>query len=379
MLNLRIRNIKYTLILIALLAFSFKSIASDRKFTIGIILGNPSSAASSYDQEKLCIFEPMAVELHRKNQHVKFLFAYNQHSILGTVKATQDLISQQVDLVLLPLISSQALAAKEILEAHNIPFLTSGTLDRLITDTSMSLSTMPSNKAQVRALVKYAHQYFNQATFLTLTNIADPYSTSMSSSFSAALYQLNPRQKIHHYEFVHFDAEAVMSATQGIEVIFAPLYNPHIAHLYAALAKRDKKIIILGPDSIGARHEFFSIIGESSEHINLAFIKNWDNIVKGPNKDKFMAIQKTYCAHAHTAPSFENIYSFDLMKLLESVINNERYLTKANVIARLKHSHYISVLDGEKYQFNDAGFNKKTLYLSQISGTSTILSKLAGN
>ncbi|NQZ32263.1 MAG: ABC transporter substrate-binding protein [Oceanospirillaceae bacterium] len=378
MLNLRIKSIKYTLILIALLAFSYKSIASDRKFTIGIILGNPSSAASSYDQEKLCIFEPMAVELQRKNQHVRFHFAYNQHSILGTVKATQDLISQQVDLVLLPLISSQALAAKEILEAHNIPFLTSGTLDRLITDTSMSLSTMPSNQAQVRALAKYAHQYFKQVTFLTLTDIADPYSTSMSSAFSAELYQLNPRQKINHYEFVHFDAETAMSATQGIEVIFAPLYNPHIAHLYAALAKRDKKIIILGPDSIGARHEFFSIIGESSEHINLAFIKNWDNVVKGPNKDKFMAIQKTYCAH--TAPSFENIYSFDLMKLLESVINSERHLTKANVIARLKRSHYISVLDGEKYQFNDAGFNKKSLYLCEISGKSTILlSKLAGN
>lgn len=361
-----------------LLGFPVFGFANDTVFKIGIILGNPPEASSSSNQEKLCIIEPMAIELLKKNPHIKIIYAYNNRSFLGTVKATQELLSQNIDLVLLPLISSQALAAKEILDVHKIPFLTSGTLDNLITDASISLSTLSSNQAQANALAKYANQHFKQAKILTLTNIADPYSTAMSSAFIAKLYQLDTNQKIRDYEFVHFDTDAILSAMQDIDVIFAPLYNPDIAYLYAALAKRDKPITIIGPDSIGARHEFFSVIGESKSHINLIYIKNWDNTVKGPNKNKFMAMQKSYCIN--NKASFLNSYSFDLMSLLGSVVNTEKFNSRKNIVQGLKNSNYINVLDGVKYQFNDNGFNNKPLYLYQVSDKSIkLLTKLYGN
>jgi len=358
--------------------FSGLTHARHASFTIGIILGNPASSASSYDDEKLCIIEPLEIDIQRQHHQLKFVRVYNYQSIVGTVVATQQLLAHNVDLVLLPIISSQAKAAAAILEQHKVPFLTTGSLDSLISDPANSLSIMPANRTQAKALAKFTYRKFKRAKILTIADISDPYSVSMRDEFKQSLYQLNPSQNISDFEFADFNATKIAAIAQHIDVIFAPIYNPDIAYLYAALAKYNKVISIIGPDSIDARHEFFSIIGQSSQHVELAFIKNWDAIIKGPNQLSFTALQKTYCENAQ--PSFENSYSYDLMNLLQTVFAENKNIDKSNIIRHIKSSQYINVTDGVKYQFNARGFNNKPLYLCKIAGKSSVLlTQLAGD
>jgi len=366
----------YRLAVLFLLGLSLPSSALTREstdsFTVGIILGQKNNLTGTLTNEKMCILKYAANNYSQIDKKVNFIFKKNSQTVVGTAEAALSLIKSNADLVLIPLLSHEAVVASRILTEAKIPFVTTATSVSVIAKNSYGLSTMPSNQHQANLLANLYQKEYKDTKIHVVTNSSNESSKSISKLFISRILTDNPNAEIVQHTFTRQNIKGIASQIEDDEVVAAFLYNPNIAILYTALSQRDKKIHILGPDSIGARKKFFSIIGTTSDKITLQYLKNWDQVVKGPNKKRFIPIFKTYCDEKQS--TFLTAYSFDLINLVLSEMDK---LKKADgpmsIINILENSDYVTVMDGQKFNFDKNGYNKKNMYIYHIENNSSKL------
>ncbi|KXO12827.1 transport protein [Moritella sp. JT01] len=348
---------------------------STESFTVGIILGQKNNLTSTSNNEKMCILKYVTDNYSQMGKKVNFIFVENFRTVVGTAKAALSLIESNVDLVLIPLISREAIIASRIFTEAKIPFVTTATSVSIIAKNSYGLSTMPSNQHQANLLADLYQKEYPDSKIHVVTNSSNESSKSISKIFSARILTDNPNAEIIQHSFTRQNIKGIASQIEDGEVVSAFLYNPDIAILYIALSQRDKKIHILGPDSIGARKEFFSIIGTTSDKVTLQYLKNWDHTVKGPNKKRFIPIFKTYCGEKQS--TFLTAYSFDLINFVLSEMDNlKKADSPMSIIKILKNSDYVTVMDGQKFNFDKNGYNKKNMYIYHVKDSQAKLDDL---
>lgn len=350
------------------LAVAFNIHASEvAQYKIGIIVGNTTQNSSRSNIEKMCILKSMGDSLKNTHSNVEVVFAENNRSARGSVQAAQKLIDNDVDLVLLPLLSKEAKAAADFLTPAGIPFVTSATAMNVIQDTQLGLSIMPSSLYQSELL---AHYYLSKKHSKPLHIIrakSNPYSLEIASEFLRLVLEEQPSLDVTIHDFSSDSKSQIVKQIQSGDTIFAPLFNPHIALLYHELDTSNKtQISILGPDSIGGRKEFYDLIEHVSPDITLRFLKNWNVKIKGPNSKLFSSYAQTYCAA--NPNSFLSTYSYDLIKLVETELPKLTKLTERNqAISVLRQSNYLTVMDGQPILINNTGHNRKPMYLFEVS------------
>lgn len=338
-------------------------------YTIGVVVGKNKSKTSTSNQEKMCIFRTVASSVQMRHPDVKVMFVENDRTVVGSALAAQKLIDNQVDLALLPLLSHEAEAAVELLMDANIPYMTTATARRVIKPGSFGLSTMPSNMEQAELLAKYYIKNHSGNKIYVVTDPGRPYSRSIADMFVRAVNELQPETEILRRTYHPLRVQTLATQIKEGEVVFAALYNPHIASLYLALAENDSKpITILGPDSVGGRQEFFEIIGQSVNHVSLKFIKNWDRHLKGENQNELSQIVDAECPNGKN--TFLTTYSFDLINVAMAQIDKIKQTSSpAATIMHLKESPFVTTMDGERMHFSKDGYNQKNLYLYEVAGT----------
>lgn len=338
-------------------------------YTIGVVVGKNKSKTSTSNQEKMCIFRTVADFVRMRHPDVNVMFVENERSVVGSALAAQKLIDKQVDLALLPLLSHEAEAAVELLMDANIPYLTTATARKVIKPDSFGLSTMPSNMEQAELLAKYYIKNHSGNKIYVVTDPGRPYSISMADMFVRSVNAQQPETKIVRRTYHPVRVKTLATQIEEGEVVFAPLYNPHIASLYLTLAeKASKPVTILGPDSVGGRQEFFELIKHSVDHVSLKFVKNWDGQLKGENQDELARIVDTECPNGKS--TFLTTYSYDLINAVMAQIDKIKQASSpAATIKQLKESPFVTTMDGERMNFSKDGYNQKNLYLYEVAGT----------
>ncbi|WP_175561603.1 ABC transporter substrate-binding protein [Vibrio aerogenes] len=321
----------------------------------------------------MCILRHVANNAAKKNPDINFIFAENDRSAVGSMNAAFTLVKQHADLVLLPLISHEAGPAAQILSDAHIPFITTATSLSVLKPAFHGLSTMPSSREQARALAIYYMNNFRGRRIHVVINPAKEYSVSVARLFTQEVILHSPETKITEQEFSPQRASRIAKSVTGNEIVFAALYNPDIAILYTALtADKKRETTIIGPDSIGARKEFFAIAGKAREQVQMQYLSNWDHRVKGPHADDFNAYLKAFCNDKK--PTFLTVYSYDLIHLvLAQLPQLRRAESPSDTINILRQSPYITVMDGKKMKFTAPGYNQKNLYLYRIKDNHTEL------
>ncbi|WP_394144454.1 ABC transporter substrate-binding protein [Vibrio atypicus] len=357
------------LMLLALGAgMSFQAHAKENHpYKVGIIIGQTTENSSRSNMEKMCIFKSTTNSLQNQYPNVDFIFVENNRSASGSVEAALKLINNDIDIVLLPLLSKEAEAAADFLTPAGIPFVTSATAMNVIKDTQLGFSIMASNLYQAELL---AHYYLSQTTREPLHIVrskSNRYSVEIAGEFLRLVLEKRPDLKVTVHDFSTNSMPKIVEEIQSGDTIFAPLFNPHIALLYHELDLNDKEnLSILGPDSVGGRKEFYDIIEKVSPNITLRFLKNWNGETKGPTKELFGSYANTYCSA--NPNSFLSAYSFDLIKLIESELQQLTKLkSKKQALHVISQSNYLTVMDGQAISINNTGHNRKPMYLFEVS------------
>ncbi|WP_425665987.1 ABC transporter substrate-binding protein [Vibrio tubiashii] len=336
-------------------------------YKIGVMVGHTSKNSSKSNTEKICILKSTTDTLTNTSRDISVIFVENNRSASGSAQAALELIDKDVDIAVLPLLSKEAEAAAAFLTEAKIPYITSATAMEVIKDTSLGLSIMPSNLYQAEVLASYYLAQNSMNTLHIVNAQANRYSTEVSKEFLRLVLTQNPEIDVQVHQFTFESQKEIAQKIESGDVIFAPLFNPHIASFYHELAATDKeRLTILGPDSIGGRKEFYDIIEQVSPNISVKFLKNWDGEVKGPNEKLFNSYANTYCPFEYT--SFLSAYSFDLIQLIESQIDQLSTLQdKKQAISVLKSSKYKTAMDGKSIDISNTGHNKKPMYLYQVT------------
>lgn len=370
---LGMKNINKTHILLILILalLNMKSYA----FTIGVIVGQKSSVSSTSNAEKMCILKNMYEDARRENRDIKILFEENDRSARGSVEAALKLVNEKADIVLLPLISNEAEPAADILMRNRIPFLTTATSESVIKNNKLALSLLPENSHQANLLVAYYLKSYQGRRVHVVTDASSHYSIKMGKMFIQKLVERRPDvqfdEHVLRFRDFNFNDVSNVSFLHDGDVIFAPLFNPQIAMLYTWLSGLGvKNISIIGPDSIGARSEFYDIVGDLHENVNLYFLKNWNGELKGPYKNTLNSYVRTYCPDKKS--TFVTTYSFDLINTILQNYSALKDVRGEKLISLLRQVHYITAMDGSIYHFGETGYNKKPMYLYKASNKGNI-------
>lgn len=333
---------------------------------IGVIVGSLNAESSPSNAEKMCILKNLSSDVSQNSGEIDFVFVQNQRSAKGTADATMELLVQDVDIVLLPLISKEAQIASRILTQFNTPFITSASSTEVIKDKKFGLSIMPSNRIQAELLARYFMTDINQDSIHILRNTGDQYSSTIAAQFEHSLMKLNPDIKVHNANYKSTTLDSFITGLKDGDVVFAPLFNPHIAMLYSAAVSSQKQITIIGSDSVGGRSEFYDVVDKFSDKVSLVFVKNWNGEIKGPNSRDLLAYVKAYCPKDES--TFLTTYAYDMLRLVTDESDNLNNLqTKADAIQVLRSSRYVTSMDGEVMNFDDSGYNYKPMYLYKIT------------
>ncbi len=333
---------------------------------VGIVVSSLNAESSPSNVEKMCILKNLSSSVSQSSQHLDFVFVQNKRSAKGTADAVMELLVKDVDIVLLPLISKEAQIASRILTQFNTPFVTSASSTEVIKDHKLGLSIMPSNRIQAELLARHFVRSHKQDNIHILRYSGDQYSSTIASQFVHALMKLNPDTKIFNADYKLTSMNKFMRTLKDGDVVFAPLFNPHIAMVYTAAVASQKQITILGTDSVGGRSEFYDVVEEFSDKVNLKFVKNWNGDVKGPNSRDLRAYVKAYCPKDES--TFLTTYSYDLLRFVIDESSRLNKLTsKSDAINVLRSSGYITTMDGSPMNFDEAGYNYKPMYLYKIT------------
>ncbi|NOI26372.1 ABC transporter substrate-binding protein [Vibrio mediterranei] len=282
-------------------------------FKVGVIIGQLTNKTSTSNYEKLCIMN--SVIRNDELGDLEFVFKDNNRSAYGSAVAAKALIEDDVDLVLLPLISQEAIAASKILLENNIPYITTATSREVVPDSSLGLSMFTSNDEQIHRMVELYLRRYKGKEIVIIYDPANKYSVESKDSFIKETYKLYDLPKIEMTTLSVQDSNSVDELKNKENyVIFAPLYNPYIATLYSKLTKFNRDVIMLGTDSVGVRKEFFQIINRTSDKVNFSFVRNWDGKGYGNDYKRLKSFLKTFCDNQE--PTFLSMYSYDLIKMI---------------------------------------------------------------
>ncbi|WP_428241754.1 ABC transporter substrate-binding protein [Gynuella sp.] len=326
---------------------------------IGVMFGGISErAADASSIEKLCIVESI-----QERSGVTFRIYENHRSRIGSVTAAQKMVEDGVDLALLPLISDEAIAAISVLKEAHIPYLTSATSDSVIKTPKEGLSLFPRNNDQAEALAQFYLERYPSRPLAVITDASSAYSKQLSAQFMSQLKIMNASVAVTEHNVVG-DSLLKLPDLSGY-VVFAALLNPKIALLYRQL-RDDGNVILIGPDSIGARKEFIEIVGPSIDNngTRMVFLKNWDGEVRGQYKDDFWAAFYQRCSK-QSHPTFVNAYVYDMVSL---AVEWGRSRTTEGPLAVLAHSHRPSIFDGQPIVFSESGYRRKHYFFYEYSG-----------
>lgn len=296
------------------------------------------------------------------------MFAENDKGAIGSAKAALELVQKGVDIVLLPIFSNEAEAAADVLAASNVPFITSATSHMIIKPGYSGLSTAPSNLAQALMLVGYINEHYRGRPITVISNPSLRYSNEMTEFFINAMKDESPETSIQTRSIGIYDMFASINTDLNNSLIFAPLYNPNISVLYHHLAEQTyEDVIVFGPDSVGARKGFFSTIGQSNDQIQLLTLKSWDKKVDGRNITPIKSYVDTYCHGGELTG--EMVMAYDLIRVvMKSVDKLFMAKTAEGAINIIRSSSYRAIADGQVMTFDDIGFRRKEMHLSQIEG-----------
>lgn len=345
-----------------LLLFTFQASATK----VGIIVGSLHAESSPSNAEKMCILKSLSSAASQGSYDMDFVFVQNERSAKGTADATMKLLVDNVDIVLLPLISKEAQISSGILTQFNTPFVTSASSTEVIKDDRFGLSIMPSNRIQAELLAQYFINDIKGDKIHILRNTGDRYSSTIAVQFEHSLMKLNPDVKVQISNYKTAALDGFMASLSDGDVVFAPLFNPNIAMLYTAAVASNKNITIIGTDSVGGRSEFYDVVDSFSDKVSLLFVKNWNGDIKGPNSRDLLAYVKAYCPKDKS--TFLSTYSYDMLRLvIDESDKLNKLQTKADAIQVLRNSSYITSMDGAPMHFDDAGYNYKPMYLYKIT------------
>ncbi|AJQ97536.1 ABC transporter substrate-binding protein [Gynuella sunshinyii] len=326
---------------------------------IGVMLGGISaSAADASSIEKLCIVESV-----QERSGVTFHIYENHRSRIGSVTAAQKMVEDGVELALLPLISDEAIAAISVLREAHIPYLTSATSDSVIKTPKDGLSLFPRNNDQAEALAQFYLERYPSRPLAVITDASSAYSKQLSAQFMSQLKIMNASVAVTEHNVVG-DSLVKLPDLSGY-VVFAALLNPKIALLYRQL-RDDGNVILIGPDSIGARKEFIEIVGPTNDNngTRMIFLKNWDGEVRGEYKDDFWAVFYQGC-NKQSQPTFVNAYVYDMVSLAAEW---GRSRDTENPLAVLAKSQRSSIFDGQPIRFSENGYRRKSYFFYEYLG-----------
>lgn len=331
---------------------------------IGVMVGSRDIISSEPSSvEKVCIIEAL-----KARYGVNFQIYENHSTLKGSVDAAREMISDQVDFALLPLISDETIAAASQLRAAQIPYLTSATSESVLTNSNTALSLFPENGYQAEILAKLYVKRFIRRPLSVIIDESSSYSKQFSSQFITQLHLLNSPVEINVYNIVGGGFQTIPDLSG--HVVVAPLFNPKIALLYRKL-RDSEDVIILGGDSIGVRKEFLQIVGSQPHKNNpkLIFLKNWNKQLIGDNADNFLSIFYEGCSR-QGSPTFINAYVYEMASLaVEWALKKE----DKSPIESIRNSKRKSIMDGESYQFSENGFRRRSYFLYQyIGGTDAL-------
>ncbi len=331
---------------------------------IGIMLESNDIASmtrSSLD-EKLCIISTIG-----DREELSFELYANNRSLRESAEAAKQMVADEIDLAVLPVVSDEAIAATTILREANIPFITSATSVSVIRKPNEGLSLFPQNSDQAKALAEHYMQNYSNRPVAVITDDGSVYSKQLSAQFLAQLRILNLTTDIEKYQVIGGSFERLPDLSG--HVVFAAMFNPKIALLYLQMQKYED-VILIGPDSVGVRKEFLQIVGpqKDKENTKLIYLKNWDGIIRGKNKEDFWSVFYEGCRQQKT-PTFVNAYVYDMVTLVLEWLSTA---PDASALSTIRNLESESVINGQPIEFLDSGYRNSSYFFYEYNGGNSV-------
>jgi ABC-type branched-subunit amino acid transport system substrate-binding protein len=148
-------------------------------------------------------------------------------------------------------------------------------------------------------------------------------------------------------------------------LLFAPLWEPQVASLYAKLAPKKRKITLLTSDTIDGRPEFVKLLGPLSPDIRFIFSNYWNGRIEGPFAEKYSAMQRKYCSQYPV--SRVSAAAFDAINLVVEAVKKGPTKNRSEFVKRMKDLK-LQGLTGALV-FDESNDPKKPLQLFEIRGS----------
>lgn len=245
-----------------------------------------------------CALEATAIQLQKRHPDLEFkTFPYGT-DLLALTKSAQDIVQQNYNVVIGPLLSHEALVTAPIFKGtETVQFLPIASHPELTKSFPNAVRMISNSKHYAKLAVKYALGTGVKNNIFILANDSLPYSTTYRDQFIAQLNFQGYQGKVHTYGYLNgkgdFKTIVAQIRAVGAEFVYAPVYANDISVLYLMLAESGIKTRIF--THAGLFDAKNTLISNFSNNVQVHFNGIWDQHRRGENSNLFFRATANSC------------------------------------------------------------------------------------
>jgi branched-chain amino acid transport system substrate-binding protein len=329
-----------------------------------------SYSIDSYGQEMSCITRARIEEARREGLRIDYEQIDTRRDPMTIAQAVQNIVDEKkFDAVVGTIVSAESVTASKILGKGGIPFISpTGTHPDITKNNPFALRIPFSDYRQAGLLATLTVSELKPQRIVVVRNVSNVYSVFLSKQYADEIARLAPSVQVTTHsildDFQDFEGLSQKIVGNSADLVFAPTWEPQVASLYAKLATKNRKFILLTSDTIDGRAEFIKLLGPLSPNIRFVFSNYWNNKLSGPYADSYRRIHRKYCGSYPM--SRVSVAAFDAINLVVEAAKRGAYTNHGEFVSRMK-ALKMQGLTGALY-FDDANDAEKPLHLFEVKG-----------
>lgn len=346
--------------------------APAKPFRVAGLYSTPTLSYSidSYGQEMSCITRARVEDAKKEGLKITYEQMDTHRDPVTIAQAAQKIVDEKkFDAVVGTIVSAESVTASRILGKGGIPFISPSGTHPDITKSNRHALRIPFNDVrQAGLLAKLTVSEIKPKRILVIRNASNLYSVFISKQYASDIAKLAPAVNVTTLsildDFRDFDDLAKKVIADNADLIFAPLWEPQVASLYAKLSGKSGKLTLLTSDTIDGREEFIRLLGPLSPNIRFIFSNYWNNRLTGPYADKYRDLHQKYCSGYPI--SRVSVAAFDAINLVVEAAKRGPHKNHGEFVKRMK-ALKLQGLTGLLI-FDDSNDAQKPLHLFEVKG-----------
>jgi len=318
------------------------SVAYPKPFRVAGFYSSPAQSFSidSYGQEMNCITQARIDEAKAEGIQISYEQLDTHRDPITIAYFAKKIVAEKsYDAVVGTIVSAESVTASKILGTGGIPFISpSGTHPDITKNNPFALRIPFNDYRQASLLAKLTVTELKPKRITIIRNASNLYSQFISKEYAKEINGQAPQVTVIEHpildDFRDFEGLAKKVIEDNADLVFAPLWEPQVASLYAKLVPSKRKLTLLTSDTIDGRPEFVKLLGALSPDIRFIFSNYWNGRITGPFAQKYTALHRKSCSQYPV--SRVSAAAFDAINLVVEAVRKGPTRNRGEFVKRMK-------------------------------------------